>query len=270
LAGEDLFLEQLVEPHYGRARQLLRELSAHTDAFVAYNHYFADFSAAYLGVDRQRIQVIRHGLNLDGHGPKPPRSELQPFTIGYFGRIAPEKGPHLLIEAFSQLCADASLPPLKLKMAGYKSSGDEAYYQTLVRRIAELKLQDRFEFVGELDRVQKIAFLQSLDVMSVPTVYQESKGLSVLEALANGVPVVLPSHGVFPELIEHTEAGLLFEPGNPHDLAAKLKELITHPAQVEAHSRRGHDAIRRHYTDGHMAQQHRELYRSIRLAAANK
>ena len=81
-------------------------------------------------------------------------------------------------------------------------------------RVSELGLNDRFEYAGELDRASKIAFLQSLDVMGIPTIYHESKGLSALEALANAVPLVAPRHGTFPELIEQTGAGLLCEPEN--------------------------------------------------------
>ena len=58
-------------------------------------------------------------------------------------------------------------------------------------------------------------FLQGLDVLSVPTTYREPKGLYVLEALANGVPVVQPRHGSFPELIEATGGGLLVNPDDP-------------------------------------------------------
>jgi glycosyltransferase involved in cell wall biosynthesis len=71
-----------------------------------------------------------------------------------------------------------------------------------------------------------VRFLQNLDVLTVPTVYHEPKGLYVLEALANGVPVVQPRHGSFPELIEATGGGVLVEPGDANDLAAKLHDLL--------------------------------------------
>jgi glycosyltransferase involved in cell wall biosynthesis len=264
LAGEDLFLEQLKEPHYSQARDLLRERAQDVDRFVAYNRYFADFMADYLGIDRNLIEVIRHGLHLAGHSQRRVREEGSPFDIGFFSRIAPEKGLHLLVEAFAQLLADPALPPLRLKAAGYKSAGDEPYFQAVVQRVQELGLADRFEFAGELDRAGKIAFLQSLDVMSVPTVYRESKGLSVLESLANGVPVVVPRHGSFPEIIEHTGGGLLCDPEDVADLAAKLREYVMAPSLIEEHGRRGREAIHAHYTAPQMAQEHRELYRRVK------
>jgi glycosyltransferase involved in cell wall biosynthesis len=268
LAGEDLFLEQLKEPHYSRARDLLRQRARDVDVFVAYNNYFADFMTDYLGIARNRIEVIRHGLDLAGHGQRRASGPGSPFTVGFFSRIAPEKGLHVLLEAFALLCADSALPPLRLKAAGYKSAADEPYFQAVLKRVEELGLAERFEFRGEVDRAGKIAFLQSLDVISVPTVYRESKGLSVLEALANGVPVVVPRHGSFTELIEHTGGGQLCEPENPVDLAAKLRHYILDSALVDEHGRRGRAIIHAQYTARQMAQEHRQLYRRVKATAA--
>ena len=98
------------------------------------------------------------------------------------------------------------------------------------QRAAAGPLAGRFKYLGELDRAQKIAFLQSLDVFSTPTVYRESKGLPALEAMANAVPVVLPDHGSFSEMIADTGGGLLCRPHDPADLAEKLAELLRDPA----------------------------------------
>jgi glycosyltransferase involved in cell wall biosynthesis len=265
LAGEDIFLEALVEPHYSEARRLMKERARDVDAFIALNHYYADFMADYLDVPRASIEVIRHGLNLAGHGTRPPRVGRTDgrATVGYFARVAPEKGLHLLVEAFAILSKDSTLPPTRLRVAGYKSAADEPYFETIVGRVEQLGLADRFEYAGELDRQSKIAFLQSLDVMAGPTVYQESKGISVLEALANAVPVVLPAHGAFPEYLADTAGGLLCEPDNPQSLAGKLAELIHDPAAADELGLLGQAAIRERYTAEAMATAHRELYRRM-------
>jgi len=66
-------------------------------------------------------------------------------------------------------------------------------------------------------------------VLSVPTEFLEPKGLYVLEALANGVPVVQPRHGAFPELLEATGGGRLVTPGDPDELADTFEELANDP-----------------------------------------
>ena len=115
---------------------------------------------------------------------------------------------------------------MRIVAAGYLDAADRPYLAEICRKSADAGLADRFQYVGELDRAAKIAFLQSLDVFCLPTVYRESKGLSVLEAWANAVPAVLPAHGGFPEMVADTGGGLLFEPGDPAALAAALKRMI--------------------------------------------
>ena len=80
---------------------------------------------------------------------------------------------------------------------------------------------DRIRFLGEVDRSGKQKFLNSIDILSVPTIYEEPKGLYALEALAHGVPIVQPRHGSFPEMIEATGGGLLVEPHSAAALAER-------------------------------------------------
>ena len=263
LSGEDIFLEKLSEPHYSAARQALRERAADVDAFVSLNAYYADFMADYLSVPREKIHVIPHGLKLAGHSQRPPRKSDAPLTLGYFARVCPDKGFHLLVEAFRLLSGHPELPTLRMRAAGYLGQGDRPYLEQIQREIVDAKLADRFEYVGEVDRLGKIEFLQSLDVMSVPTIYRESKGISILECLANGVPVVLPAHGTFPEIIEDTQGGRLCVPNDPRSLAEAIRELLLNPAVARGHGSQGHSAIHDRYHDRLMAERTLALYRRI-------
>ena len=267
LSGEDVFLEKLPEPHYSEARAVLRGRAADLTVMVAMNRYFADFMAEYLAVPRERIRVIPPGLNLAGHATSPPntrrRADRRSVTIGYLARICPDKGLDQLAEAFGLLAEDPDLPPLRLQAAGYLDPADGAYLDEIRQRLARRGLGERFEYLGELDRAAKIAFLQSLDVMSVPTVYRESKGLSVLEAWANAVPVVLPGHGAFPELIEDTGGGLLCRPADPSALAAALKRMIQEPDFAADCGRRAQQAVRARYNAPLMAQRTLQLYEEV-------
>ena len=151
-------------------------------------------------------------------------------------------------------------------MAGYLGTRDRAYWATIENRLKDWGLSDRYEYVGELDRIEKIKFLQSLDVMSVPTVYRESKGLSVLEAMANAVPLVLPNHGTFPELIEDTGGGLLCEPEDPASLAEALRRLVADPQQAESMGIAGQQRIRENYNHELMARRTLDWYSEFQRA----
>jgi glycosyltransferase involved in cell wall biosynthesis len=267
LSGEDLFLEKLPPPFYDEARAVLRERAADADAFVAINRYYADFMATYLNVDRHKIHVVPHGLDLAGHGKRPAKvfekRPDEPRIIGFLARICEDKGLHLLVDACERLAQRTDLPPFRLHAAGYLGAADRPYLERLQARVAAGPLAGRFEYRGELDREQKINFLQSLDVFSVPTVYRESKGLPPLEAMANAVPVVLPDHGSFSEMIADTGGGLLCRPHDAEDLAAKLAELLLDPVRATALGLTGQQAIQDRYHAAAMARQTLDLYREL-------
>ena len=108
-------------------------------------------------------------------------------------------------------------------------------------------------------RAERQRFLQSLSVLSVPTVRPEAFGLYALEAWATGVPVVLPDHGAFGELVGESGprtrggGGLLFEPNDPAALAAALETLLLDPDRARELGRRGRQAVISHFNAERMA-----------------
>jgi glycosyltransferase involved in cell wall biosynthesis len=263
LSGEDIFTEKLSPPHYEQVRQLMRERAADVHAFVSLNHYYADFMAEYLAVPRERVHVIPHGLNLDGHGSRRPKAHDEPRRIGYLARICYDKGLHLLVEACERLVSRSDVPRFELHVAGYLGHGDRPYYEALKEKADAGPLAGRFKNHREVDRTGKIAFLQSLDLICLPTVYRESKGLPVLEAWANAVPVVVPRHGAFPELVADTGGGILHNPLDADDLAKKMSELLANPNRLDELGRRGQQAVHDRYTASQMAQKTLALYKSL-------
>jgi glycosyltransferase involved in cell wall biosynthesis len=263
LSGEDIFLEKLTPPHYEQARALLRERAGDIDAFVALNNFHADFMADYLAVNRSRIHVIPHGLNLVGHGTRREKSPNEPRIIGFLARICSDKGLHLLIEACEQLAKRTGVPRFVVRWAGYEGEADREYHWKILSRVIPGGDLAHWKYMGELDRNKKITFLQSLDVFSTPTVYRESKGLPALEAMANAVPVVLPDHGSFTEMIADTGGGLLHCPLDPADLADKIAELLLDPQRATQLGTNGQRAVHDRYNAPAMARQTVELYKDI-------
>jgi len=259
--GEDLFLNELVEPYKSQARQLLRERARDVDGFIATSQYYADFMADFLQVPIEKMHVVRLGINLQGHGFAQNRNGGAAFVIGYMARICPEKGLHLLVEAFRQLTQKYGANNLQLKVAGYLGEKDRRYFENLQKQIAIWGLNEAFRYRGEVDRDEKINFLNSLHVLSVPTTYKEPKGLFVLEALANGVPVVQPQHGAFPELLLSTGGGILVEPNSPKAIAEGIEKLMHDARLREQLSQQGKSAVQRVFNDGVMAEATLEVYR---------
>ena len=240
LHGEDIFIDGLPEPYRTQALKLIQENCKYIDHFIAISQYYADYFGPMIGIDPDKITLVRPGIALADYDAnvKQEKEEL-PLTIGYLARISPEKGLHLLADAFIQLCQSGAFPHLRLKASGYLSRVHAGYVKDIQDRLDAAGVADRVEIMGTVDRQQKLDFLQSIDLFAVPTIYRDPKGLPVLEALANGVPVVQPNHGAFPELIQATNGGLLHNPEDVADLADKLASLLTNSSWRQALGEKG-------------------------------
>lgn len=286
LSGEDGFVERLGEPLRGEVRRRLARQAAQLDALIAPSRYYADFMADYLGVPGERIRVIRPGLRLDDRpaaaedslaendwnpatvaNPPQPASR-RPAVVGFLSRVCREKGLALLAEAVCRLAADPACPPVQLRAAGYLDPADRAELRAVERRMAAGGLADRFRYVGELDLRAKREFLAQLDVFALPTLRPESKGLPVLEAWAEGVPVVASDHGALGEWMATTGGGVRCAPGNAESLASALRGLLADRPRAAQLGRQARRIVREQFTAERMAREMAEVYRALCNAPA--
>ncbi|HEX5839208.1 MAG TPA: glycosyltransferase family 4 protein [Anaerolineales bacterium] len=227
LHGEDIFLEGLPRPYQEQALEIIRERAGDVDRFLAISTYYSDMFSQWAGLDRSKIDVVWPGIALNDYRDLPvERDPSRPLTVGYLARFVPEKGLHLLVDAFIRLHRSAEFPDLRLVAGGYVSRAYKTYIDGIRRKIKENHLEERISLLGTLERADKLKFFRDIDVFSVPAVYREPKGISILEALASGVPVVQPEHGAYPEWIQATRGGLLHRPNDSADLADKLAALL--------------------------------------------
>ena len=259
LQGEDLFLSGLEEPYKTDSLELMRSQVDEVDLFVPVSHYYAEFMSGYMGIPDHKIEVVPLGINLEGYERK-TRQASRPFTLGFFARVAPEKGLHLLCEAYRRLRERGEMPDATLEVAGYLAPEHKPYLQGIERQMHDWGLGDEFHYRGVLDRAKKIAFLQGLDVLSVPATYDEPKGLFLLEAMACGVPVVQPRRGAFTEVLDRTGGGILVEPDDPESLAEGLVRVAGDTDLARELGDHGYDAVRKYYSSAKMADRAIEVY----------
>ena len=234
LQGDDVFLDSLNEPYRTKCIARITELSKQVDGFIVQSEFFRDYMSDYFSIPRDQFHVTPLGLEL--HDFESFR-ERQPAdngaeagqTIGYLARLAPEKGLHHLVDAFIWLKQQPETDSIRLKIAGWLGPQHQSYADQQFTKLNEAGLEDAFEYLGAVDRSGKLEFLNSIDLLSVPTEFLEPKGLYVLEAWAAGVPVVQPAHGAFPELINASGGGELVAPGDREQLGRALLELLRDP-----------------------------------------
>ena len=268
LQGEDLFLDNLHEPYRTQAFDLIRANLPGVDLFLSVSEYYARFMPGYLGIPSEKIRVVPLGINPQGFELRPPERS-GPFTVGFLARIAPEKGLHLLAEAYCVMRESGELPAGRLEAAGYMAADCKPYLESIRKRLRDAGLENEFHYHGVLDRAGKIAFLRSLDVMSAPATYDEPKGVSLLEAMACGVPVVQPRRGAFTELVENTGGGVLVHPDDPQRLAEGILRVARDKQLGDELSANGFRGVREHYTAANMADRLLEAYESALCPTAS-
>jgi glycosyltransferase involved in cell wall biosynthesis len=268
LQGDDLFLEQLEEPYKSQAIAEVRRLVRHIDGFLVFSRYYADFMADYFDIPREKLAITPLGVDtrdfreFAGQGASAePAARQRPLTVGYLARLAPEKGLHVLVDAFLELHRRRETEHVQLHIAGYLGAGQREYAESQFARLRAAGLEDHFQYVGEVDRRGKVEFLNRIDVLSVPTTHREPKGLFVLEALAAGAPVVQPDHGAFPELLGALKGGRLTRPNDAQHLAEVLSELLLDDGLREELGHSGRRLVHERYNAESMAQTTLEIYR---------
>ncbi|TWU42850.1 Alpha-D-kanosaminyltransferase [Novipirellula artificiosorum] len=235
LQGDDIFLDHLPESARAQAIALLSGLVQSVDRFLVNSRFYADKMGLLLNIPDEKICRVPLSIDLAPYQSKPKaKGATTSFRLGYLARISPEKGLHRLVDAFLHLAVKAEHQDMTLEVAGWLGEANRPYLEAIQSRIREAGLQDRFTYHGSPLLPEKIVFLQSLDLLCVPTEYEDPKGLFALEAMACGVPVLLPDHGAFGELIESTGGGIVVPPNDHQALADGIERLKRDPLLRES------------------------------------
>ncbi len=261
LQGEELFLDGLLPEYRDRALALIRKHVVQVDRFIAVSEYCARFMGGLFAIPAAKMAVVPLGIDLSGYEMAVPSPEM--FTVGFFARIAPEKGLKVLAQAYVEFKKLTGGAPSRLVAAGYMAPGPSPYLNEVRATVAAAGLEHEFTYQGEVDRSGKIEFLRRLDVLSVPATYDEPKGFFLLEAMAAGVPVVQPRRGAFVEIVEKTGGGLLAGTGDPKDLAQGLFALWKDAGLRRTLGAKGFAGVREHYTIAKSADRFLDAARSV-------
>lgn len=243
LQGEDDFVLSMLPVHRDRARELMHRNAASIDRFIAPGEWYAQRMTEFLRVPPEAVRIVRTALDVEHYLREGPRPR-EPFTLGYLSVITPRKGLDILVEAWRLLIKEQKRD-IRLRVAGRVLS--DGYFASLKAKIAHWGLSDRFEHLGEVDAKGKHEFLRGCSAFSVPSRFHETRALAVIEAMATGVPVVVPDSGTFPELTARVGGGLLFPSEDAHRLAECIAQLHDDPDRADEMGRHAAAAIAGHY-----------------------
>lgn len=252
LQGEDSFLDTLIDPYHALCWEAMRDNARYVSKFVAPSHFYAGVMQGKLGVEASQMAVVYNGLDANSFGVAEPDPNFH--VIGYFARMIHGKGLTTLVDAYIELYKRGTVPRVKLKIGGAKTSTDEKYIAGLQQKLQQAGCAQRVEWHPNVNFSDKVKFFRNLTVFSVPATYGEAFGFYILESMASGVPVVQPEHGAFPELIAASGGGVLCAPDDVQALADSLEALLLDDHQREQLINRGLAGVRNEFSAARMAE----------------
>lgn len=235
----------------GRIRLLLWALSRlerrnarRADAVLTTSAYCRDAIARHYGVPPSRTRIVPEGIDLARWRrmtePEPRASDGA--TILCVARQYPRKHVADLLRALP--IVRRSVPQARALIVG-----DGPEHAALQRLAAGLGLGHAAQLMGGLpDDAQVARIYRRADVFCLPSV-QEGFGIVFLEAMASGLPIVATHAAAIPEVVPHSQAGLLTPPGDVAALAAALIELLRNPDQRAAYGRFGREYVQQYDWD---------------------
>lgn len=218
---------------------------------AAISQAVADDLVARRLVDPSRVVVIHNGVDPNVFSCGERRVlEGKDVVIGTAGRLVDLKGQEFLLRAAGLLTPQH--PELRVAVAGKGPA------QGRLERLArELGISDRVVFAGETADMP--SFLRGLDLFVLPSI-QEGFGLSLVEAMSCGLPVVGARVGGVPEIVVHGESGLVVEPADPGALAAALEQYLADPALARRMGAAARQRVIERFTIERMVRDYERLY----------
>jgi glycosyltransferase involved in cell wall biosynthesis len=197
------------------------------------------------------LQAQRIAIKPNFIHPDPGPGNGQGGYAVFIGRLSPEKGIKTLLSAWTQL---AGRLPLKIVGDGPLAENVKA----AANQTASI------EWLGRRQPPEVLSLLGEAACLVMPSIWYETFGRTIIEAYAKGTPVVASRLGAMAELVHDGHSGLLFEPGDPADLALKIHALLDDPARTIGMRR----AARREYEDKYTAETNYEMMMAIYAEAA--
>jgi glycosyltransferase involved in cell wall biosynthesis len=230
--------------------QSLGTLQKKVDCFIALTE-FAKKKFIACGLPQEKITVKPNFL------PDPPDPNYSHRGYGiYLGRISAEKGLNILINV-------ANLIRLKLmKNIPVKIVGDGPLKDNLQQVVDTGKIRS-IEFIGRRSCAESMNLLQQAQFLVLPSLCYEGFPMVIREAFACGKPVIASRLGAMADLVEDGKTGLLFEPGNPADLAEKLQWVAEHEQECIEMGKNARKVFEERYTSAINFQKVVGIYKKV-------
>jgi glycosyltransferase involved in cell wall biosynthesis len=224
LAKTNLNSQALCEKIGARTRYI-KEMCSIVDRFIAPSQYLKKEYVEF-GIPDDKIKFIPHGIDIVPF-KNFERKKSDKIRFGFIGTILPAKGVDILVKAFSRIKDKRLELMIYGRLFPYR---DFEYYPRHLERLSKNK---NIRFMNEFDYKDISRVFSEIDILVLPSIWNENCPLTILEAFSTKTPIIASNIGGIPELIRDRVDGLLFEPRNCDDLYEKIQIFLNNPGLVE-------------------------------------
>lgn len=220
---------------------------------VAVSRASAANIAKFSDTELSEIDIVPPGIPAEAFAPSSDVDLSGEPVIVFLGRLVPEKGADVAIEAFAQLKEKARLLLI----------GDGPERGRLEAMVRDLNVSDKVRFAGLTDDAERMQLLSTSFAMVVPSLHEELFGMVAVEGALSGLPVVASAKGGLQEIVEPGRTGYLCPPGDARAFAESLSALLSNPERARTMGMAGREKALGQYTIKHTIDSYEKIYADI-------
>jgi glycosyltransferase involved in cell wall biosynthesis len=245
LQDEDVWVDVMKPSAADHVWKLMSEKAEYVSAFISVSEFYAGVMKQKMDIPDEKLLSVHIGVDPADYTFKPVGEKKR--KIGYVSRMCHENGMDILVDAFILLKQKKGFEDVELVLTGGSTGDDKKFIAENRARLKSNNLLDQVDFHEDFEEEGLRAFLDKVTAVSVPVRNGEAFGIYLLECMVSGVPVVQPALGAFPEIVELTGGGVIYEPNTPEALATALEKLLNDPGSHDRISREGVKGVEKHF-----------------------
>lgn len=261
LQDEDIWVDVMQPAFREQIWNLMSEKAKDVDQFIAVSKYFSEVMQQRMKLPAEKVHGLYLGVDPQDYEFILPRDKGR--NIGFISRMCHENGFDIVVDAFIQLKRRAGFEDVKLILTGGSTGSDTSYIKEIRKKISRENLDGQMEFVDDFEESGRKAFFSKVSVITVPVRNGEAFGMYLLESMASGIPVVQPALGAFPEIVNLSGGGIIYQPNTPDALCDALALLLSDRDKLDTLSLNGRKGVEINFNIHDHAKEMIEVYQKM-------